>query len=80
MAKPMLSSIHTLYLVCLRHDIPLYSNSKERQEHIRVKKDLAAAVADSAFNVVNIRSMSYSDMNQIVLATNFFIEKWRNHG
>ena len=79
MIKPMLSSIHTLYLVCLKHKVPLYSNSKERQEYLKTKKDLSMAVSDSAFCVADFRNMSFGDMNEIVLATNFFIEKWKNY-
>ena len=79
MAKPILSSIHTLYLVFLKHNVKLYSNSKERQEHLKIKKELAAAVSDSAFSVADARNMGYSDMNEVILATNFFIEKWRNY-
>lgn len=78
MNKKMLSSIHTLYLVYLKHKVPLHCDKRDRSHYLRAKQSLSMAVSVCALEVADARNMKFNEMNDIVLATNFFIEKWRN--
>lgn len=71
--KNMLSSINTLYLVCLKENTSISSEQYNA-------KQLSSAIFHCACKIAQERKFTYTQASDLILATNFFIENWRNYG